>query len=94
MIIDSSALLAVLDREPGAEVFETVILTAAPCRMSAANVLETSIVVEGRVARRSVTRWAHSLGMPGLNPLRSLPSILRQHGGPGGGSARAGIQRH
>jgi len=48
VIIDSSALLVVLNREPDAEVFETAILTAAPCRMSVANVLETSIVVEGR----------------------------------------------
>ena len=38
----------VLNREPDAEVFETAILTAAPCRMSVANVLETLIVVGGR----------------------------------------------
>ena len=48
MIVDSSALLAVLNRERDAEIFETAILTTAPCRMSVANVLETSIVVEGR----------------------------------------------
>jgi len=48
MIIDTSALLAVLNREPGADRFQAAILTAAPCRMSVANVLEASIVVEAR----------------------------------------------
>ena len=48
MIVDSSALLAVLNRESDADLFQDVILTAAPCRMSVANMLEASIVVEGR----------------------------------------------
>ena len=48
MIIDSSALLAVLLREADAERYETAIATAASCRMSVANVLEVSIVLEGR----------------------------------------------
>lgn len=48
MILDSSALLAVLNRESDAELFQDAILTASPCRMSVANLLETSIVVEGR----------------------------------------------
>lgn len=48
MIVDSSALLAVLYREPDAELFQDAILTAAPCRMSVANLLEVSIVVESR----------------------------------------------
>ena len=48
MIIDTSALLAILNREPDAERYETAILTAARCRMSVANVLEASIVVESR----------------------------------------------
>ena len=48
MIVDSSALLAVLYREPDAERYETAIAAAPHCRMSAANVLEVSIVVEAR----------------------------------------------
>ena len=48
MIIDSSAVLAVLYREPDAERCETAIATAPNCRMSVANMLEASIVVEGR----------------------------------------------
>lgn len=48
MIVDSSALLAVLNRELDPEPYETAILTAPRCRVSVANLLETSIVVEGR----------------------------------------------
>ena len=48
MIVDSSALLAVLYREADADRFQDAILTATPCRMSVANMLEASIVVEGR----------------------------------------------
>ena len=48
MIVDSSALLAVLNREPDADHFQDAILTAAPCRMSVSNMLEASIVVESR----------------------------------------------
>ena len=48
VIIDCSAVLAALYREPDAERYETAIATAQNCRMSVANVLETSIGVEGR----------------------------------------------
>lgn len=48
MIVDSSALLAVLNRELDAERYETAILEATRCRISVANLLETSIVVESR----------------------------------------------
>lgn len=48
MIIDSSALLAILNREPDAGLYETAIAAATPCRMSAANFLESAIVVESR----------------------------------------------
>ena len=48
MIVDSSAVLAVLYREPDAERFETAVASAPSCRMSVANALEAYIVVEGR----------------------------------------------
>ena len=47
MIVDSSALLAVLNREPDAERYEEGI-AASKCRMSVANILETYIVAESR----------------------------------------------
>ena len=48
MIVDSSALLAILFSEPDARRHAAAIMSASPCRISVANVLETSIVVEGR----------------------------------------------
>ena len=48
MIVDSSALLAILYREPDAARFEQAIAATVPCRMSVANALEVSMVVEGR----------------------------------------------
>ena len=48
MIVDSSALLAILNRESDADLYETAIGAATHCRMSAANILEAAIVVESR----------------------------------------------
>ena len=48
MIVDSSALLAILSQEPDANLYETAIVAATSCRMSAANFLESAIVVESR----------------------------------------------
>ena len=48
MIVDSSAVLAILFSEPDARRHAGAIMAASPCRMSVANVLEASIVVERR----------------------------------------------
>ena len=48
MIIDSSAVVAILNREPDAKYYEVAIASAPTCRMSIANALEASIIVEGR----------------------------------------------
>ena len=48
MIIDSSAILAILFEEPDAERFEDAIADAWPRRMSAVALLEAAMVVEGR----------------------------------------------
>jgi ribonuclease VapC len=48
VIIGSSAILAVLYREPDAARYETAIASATGCRMSVANVLEAAIVLEAR----------------------------------------------
>ena len=52
MIVDTSALLAVLYREDEAQRFEALI-AASLCRMSVANVLEAALVVEGRGGRQA-----------------------------------------
>ena len=57
MIVDSSALLAILFSEPDARRHAGAIMAASPCRMSVANVLEASIVVE----RRGGDTAAHEL---------------------------------
>ena len=48
MILDSSAVLAILFSEPDARRHAGAIMAASSCRMSVANVLEASIVVERR----------------------------------------------
>ncbi|MYD99896.1 MAG: type II toxin-antitoxin system VapC family toxin [Alphaproteobacteria bacterium] len=48
MIVDSSAVLAVLNRESDAGRYEEAMLTTPNCRMSVANILETFMVAEGR----------------------------------------------
>ena len=48
MIVDTSAVLAVLFGEPDAERYERAIAGASRCRMSVANFLEATIVLESR----------------------------------------------
>ena len=48
MIVDTSALVAILAREPGFEALDDAITRAPSCRLSAAGFVETSIVVESR----------------------------------------------
>ena len=48
MIVDTSAVLAVLFRESDAERYDTAIAEVSRCRMSMANLLEAAIVVESR----------------------------------------------
>ena len=53
MIVDTSALLAVLFAEPEAEDFARAIAGAEVSRMSAANLLEAGIVAGGQADRRT-----------------------------------------
>jgi len=46
VIVDSSAIVAILRREPEARQFSDAIETAETCRISAATFLETSIVID------------------------------------------------
>ena len=54
MIVDGSAVLAILFSEPDARRHAGAISAASPCRISVANVLEASIVVERRGGRTAV----------------------------------------
>ena len=59
MILDTSALIAVLFQEPEAENFARLILAADVCRLSVANHLELAIVLE-RQARPDAARQAEA----------------------------------
>ena len=48
MILDTSAILAILFKEADAPYFARKIVAAVPCRMSVANLLEAAIVIGGR----------------------------------------------
>ncbi|HLX30674.1 MAG TPA: type II toxin-antitoxin system VapC family toxin [Casimicrobiaceae bacterium] len=48
MIIDTSALIAILFAELDAEIYARALATADRCRISAANYVETAIVVEAQ----------------------------------------------
>lgn len=48
MILDSSAVLTILFREPGFEAFERALADAPICKISAAGFVEVSIVLESR----------------------------------------------
>jgi ribonuclease VapC len=52
VIIDSSALVAILINEPEAPEFSELIFQSEQVRMSTASVLETSILLEGRYEPR------------------------------------------
>lgn len=59
MIVDSSAVLAILFGEPDARRHAAAIMAAYPCRISVANVLEAAIGVK----RRGGDMAAHDLDM-------------------------------
>jgi ribonuclease VapC len=56
IVIDSSALIAILRREPEADSFLRIISEADGCLMSSVSLLETSMVLAGRAGDAS--SWA------------------------------------
>jgi ribonuclease VapC len=54
MILDSSAVLAILFREPGFEAFEKALANAPTCRISAASFVEISILLESRAGDAAI----------------------------------------
>jgi ribonuclease VapC len=55
IVIDSSALVAILRREPEADLFLQIIAGADDCLLSSVSLLETSMVLAGRTG--DVTSW-------------------------------------
>ena len=56
IVVDSSALIAILRREPEADDFLRVIAEAQGCLLSSVSLLETSLVLAGRTG--DATAWA------------------------------------
>ncbi len=56
IVVDSSALIAILRREPEADRFLQIIAAADRCLLSAVSLLETSMVLAGRTGNS--TAWA------------------------------------
>lgn len=55
IVIDSSALIAILRREPEADGFLQIIAEAVSCLLSSVSLLETSMVLAGRTG--DATSW-------------------------------------
>jgi ribonuclease VapC len=66
MIVDSSALIAILKNEPEAEPFSVAIEAADVVRISAATYLETCIVVDGYRNPILAARLEEILANPGI----------------------------
>jgi ribonuclease VapC len=67
VVIDTSALLAILSDEPGRRSFNEAIEFAESPAMSAATFVETSIVIEARFGSERVRDLDHFLGVAGID---------------------------
>jgi ribonuclease VapC len=65
VIVDSSALLAILLEEPGFETYAAALSRANPVRVSAANYLEVCIVADGKGDPRLSRRVDDLINAPG-----------------------------
>jgi ribonuclease VapC len=64
VIVDSSALVAVLREESGSEIYDEAIVRAGSSRLSAANYVETALVIDGRrdpVVSRELDRYLRTM---------------------------------
>jgi len=67
VIVDSSAVLAILFREPGFEVFLRAILDSRSCSISAASLVEVSIVIDSRGGDAVIRQWDEFLRVSGMS---------------------------
>lgn len=66
MIVDSSALLAILLSEPGSGIFDQAIVAATASRISAPTFVEVSIVLDSRTGAQGVLLWESMLRESGI----------------------------
>ncbi len=82
MIVDASAVLAILFREPGYEEFESAIADASSCSISAAGFVEVSIVVQsrgGHVGRHQVDSLLRRAGIA-IEPVTEEQALVARQG--------------
>jgi ribonuclease VapC len=75
MIIDSSAILAVLLQEPDQDQFLAAIENAEVCRLSAATLVEIHIVIESQTGDAGINRLRDFLGRADVQ----IESLTAEH---------------
>ena len=82
MIVDTSAVLAIVQGEPGFEVFASAISASETPRISAASFLEASIVAEIRAGDRGLRQFDHFMRESGLavEPVTHEHALIAREG--------------
>jgi uncharacterized protein with PIN domain len=93
MVIDTSAVVALLFGEAEAEVFAEAIEADAVRLMSVASTLEATIVIEASSARKVAAIWTRCSRPSGSRSSRSPPNGSRRLGTHFTASAKAAIPR-
>jgi ribonuclease VapC len=91
MIIDTSALLAILQDEPERRAFSEAIENAGSCSMSVGNLLETSLVIESRFGAEGIRDLDQLVGKARIE---LVPVDLEQLGIARRAFSRFGKGRH
>ena len=91
MIVDTSALLAILFAEPDAERYARAIAETEGCKMSAATFVEAGIVVDTQTDAAGSRHLDAFLRRAGISSNRSAKSRRMWRAKPTSISARAGI---
>ena len=80
MVVDTSALVAILTGEPEHDAFNEKIATAERCALSAANYAETHIVIESRfgdAGTRELALYLHESGISTVPVDRDQADLAR-----------------
>ncbi len=92
IVADSSALIAILRREPEADPFLHIIAAAGTCLLSSVSLLETSMVVAGRTGRAS--NWIELDALIARAAMQVVPQDAEQVEEARGAFLRFGKGRH
>jgi ribonuclease VapC len=82
MIVDTSAVVAIIFGEPGFEVFVNAIAAARNCRISAASLVEASIISESRIGDQGIRQCDAFFRDSGISvePVTHEQAILARQG--------------